>query len=93
MTSKTRYALGFFGILFAATFSGADPQKKETDGPEFYAGAQILTFEDLSYPGIARMTRIEGIVIVKVDLDENGNVVELSLFRAQSHFLQTVSRM
>lgn len=40
--------------------------------------AQLLSFEDLTYPGIARTTRVQGIVVIKAEIDEKGNVITAS---------------
>ena len=52
---------------------GFGEEREET----IYAGEiQLLSFEDLAYPSLARVARIQGLVIVKARLDDNGNVVD-----------------
>jgi TonB family protein len=33
---------------------------------------KLVSFEDLPYPSVARMTRVQGVVVVKVTLDDDG---------------------
>jgi TonB family protein len=35
----------------------------------------VISFEELRYPAIARTSRVQGVVVVKVNLDETGKVV------------------
>ena len=37
---------------------------------------KVVSFEDLRYPPLARMERVQGAVVVRVTLDDKGNVVE-----------------
>lgn len=48
------------------------------DEPPYPAEAQLASFEDLSYPALARVTRIQGLVVVKATLDDKGNVSAVS---------------
>ncbi len=75
MKKKANYGLLLLGFLLVHPSSRLNAQKEET---EYEVEARLVSFEDLAYPGIARMTRIQGIVIVKAELDEKGNVVAAS---------------
>ena len=75
MRQKAKYMLPILLFLLAYARPTLKAQKEDT---EFYTGAQLVSFEDLTYPGVARMTRIQGIVVVKADLDEKGNVTAAS---------------
>lgn len=63
------------GLLLIHTSIKLNAQTAETERD---GQPQLLSFEDVAYPGIARMTRIQGIVVVKAELDENGNVLAAS---------------
>jgi hypothetical protein len=73
MKKKARYMIPVLGFLLVFATSGPNGQKENSEHE-----AQLLSFEDLAYPGIARMTRIQGIVIIRSELDENGEVVKAS---------------
>ena len=73
MKKKIGYALLLLGFLLLFTTSGPNAQKEEGEHE-----AQLMSFEDLTYPAIARVTRIQGIVIIRSELDENGDVVKVT---------------
>ena len=75
MKMNVRYPLLVLAFLLATAFNSVNAQRQSA---EYYDRVQLLSFEDLAYPGIARATRIQGIVIVKAHLDENGNVTATS---------------
>lgn len=75
MTSKLKCIAVLLGLL--APYSVAVPEGAEQETrPENQA--QLLSFEDLAYPGIARVSRVQGIVVVKAKIDEAGNVISAS---------------
>lgn len=69
------YVLATLVLLFAWTVRGFDLSKQETvdDGQ-----AKLASFEDLAYSRLAQNARIQGVVVVKADLDGKGNVVGAS---------------
>src|SRR6516162_2601990 len=38
---------------------------------------QLISVEDLEYPVSARRARVQGVVVVKIELDEEGNVADV----------------
>ncbi len=46
--------------------------------PPYLGEAQLVSFEDLAYPALARVARIQGVVVVKATLDDKGNVLTVS---------------
>jgi TonB family protein len=38
---------------------------------------KLVSFEDLAYPPIPQAARIQGVVVVSVDLDDNGHVTDV----------------
>ena len=68
-----KYAWLAFTLLLISASSGVNAQDDET----IYS-VQLVSFEDLAYPGIARVARIQGVVVAKAKLDEKGNVVAAS---------------
>ena len=41
-------------------------------------GGSVRSFEDLGYPEAAREANIQGAVVIRATLDDNGNVVDVS---------------
>ena len=37
---------------------------------------KLVSFEDLQYPPAARVTRVQGVVVVRADLDDTGHVTQ-----------------
>ena len=72
MKNKVKYLL-LSGLLLLRPLATASAQQEETQ-PQVQA--QLLSFEDLAYPGIARVSRVQGIVVVKATVDEGGNVTD-----------------
>lgn len=72
MKTRIKSLLVLLSVLLINTPIGLQAQNEEV---ALEGQAQPISFEDLAYPGIARMTRIQGVVIVKAELDEKGNVI------------------
>ena len=68
-----------FGAIVVAALLALTPQIMATAQPENTVkdeDIKIVTFEDLRYPPLARMERVQGAVVVRVRFDDIGNVVE-----------------
>ncbi len=62
-------------ILFLIAISTTlNSQKDEPNSDD----TQLVSFSDMGYPGLAKVARIQGIVVVEARLDDNGNVVGAS---------------
>lgn len=55
--------------VFATSVGG---QEQSTDDKNI----QVTTFRDLAYPSLARVAGLQGTVVVRVSLDDEGKVVE-----------------
>jgi hypothetical protein len=75
MKSKSKYLPVLLGLLLLCLPTMPNGQQQETQ-PEDQA--QLISFQDLTYPGVARVTRVQGIVVIKAKLNETGDVVAAS---------------
>jgi hypothetical protein len=64
-------------LVLLLIFAGASFAQRSLDNLTIYDEAipRLLKHEQLRYPPLARQAQIEGIVVVKADLDGQGNVV------------------
>jgi TonB family protein len=82
MKNKSKRTLLVLALLLAFAVVGPYGQQQETKYE-----AQLISFEDLEYPGIARETRIQGIVVVRAELDERGTVIKASALSSGAKLL------
>jgi TonB family protein len=59
------------GLLLVGARSASSARQEETLHDD---NVKLVSFEDLSYPPAARMARIQGIVVVKLKLEDDGRV-------------------
>ena len=59
------------GLLLVGMHSKVKAQQNETIYDE---EVKLASFEDLDYPKLARVTRVQGVVVIRVEIDEKGNV-------------------
>jgi TonB family protein len=71
MKKISTYALVVFGVCVPVACSLLASQQEITINDE---DVKLVSFEDLAYPPVARVTRIQGVVVVKAQLDDQGNV-------------------
>lgn len=68
MTAQAWLSALVFGLALPLTFALA----ADTDLP------RVASFEDIRYPLAARLQHVQGVVVVKVEVDENGIVTSAS---------------
>lgn len=51
---------------------------------QFTSEIQLVSLEDLTYPGLARVARIQGLVVIKAKLDDRAMLSMPQLFRTKS---------
>lgn len=78
-------ALAIFGFLF---YSFAQQPSKLIDDKD----VRVEHYEDLEYPVFAQIDHIEGVVVVKVSLDETGRVVDAVALSGASMLIQDTLR-
>jgi len=61
------------GIVIAMLGSALHAQKNETVSDD---DMKIIAFEDLRYPLAARLAHTEGVVVIRLKLDDDGNISE-----------------
>jgi len=66
------YALLAFGLLLVGIRSNVKAEQEQTTYDD---EIKLVSFEDLDYPRLARVTRVQGVVVIRAGLDEKGNVV------------------
>ncbi len=74
MRTLSRYIILLVVYSLMETYGEVNAQNE----PPYPGEAQLVSFEDLAYPALARVTRIQGVVVVKATLDEKGNVLTVS---------------
>lgn len=76
MSIRIHPKFAIFGLVLLLTWSlavqGAAQSEKTVDNEEI----KVVNFEELRYPPNARMSHIEGVVVLRVKLDGEGNAVE-----------------
>lgn len=60
-------------LLLLVSGGAVSAQKEKTVEDE---DVKIVRFEDLRYPPLALLERVQGVVVVRVKLDDKGNVIE-----------------
>ena len=73
MKMKTRGILLLVGLLVISSFNHLSAQDDTTVSDK---DMRVVHFEELNYPTFARAAHIEGVVVVRVILDDQGNVVK-----------------
>jgi TonB family protein len=75
MNSTAKYFI-VSALCFMTTANvGIGVQQEET---VYDQDLKLVSFEDLAYPSVARMTRVQGVVVVKVKLADDGSVSSAS---------------
>lgn len=75
MKANLKYLLLLL-VIFLPQSPATPKGPQEESRPEDQA--QLLSFKDVTYPGIARVGRVQGVVVVKAKVDESGNVIATS---------------
>jgi Gram-negative bacterial TonB protein C-terminal len=65
-------------LMLSVFAIGLDAEAFQTESPIPDREIRVLAFEELSYPVAARTAHIQGLVVVRVTLDDHGNVVAAS---------------
>jgi TonB family protein len=71
MRNRLKYLL-LMGTLLIGVSCVCSAAQQETLNDQ---DVKLVSFEDLPYPPVARMARVQGAVVVKVTLDDDGKVV------------------
>ena len=71
MTTASKFVLLFMVTLLYGLNIGSSASQ---DGPLYDNDVKLVSFEDLPYPPVARMTRVQGVVVVRVSLADDGSV-------------------
>ena len=75
MINIMKYAIIFTLCSIIAVRAGIGAEQEET---VYDQDVKLVSFEDLVYPSVARMTRVQGVVVVKVKLADDGSVLSAS---------------
>lgn len=77
--SATGYLILALSVSTLAGCRSATAQARpQSDLPLHDEDVKLASFEDLAYPLLARRAKVQGVVVVKATLDENGRVVGAS---------------
>src|SRR5260370_25205409 len=66
------YVLFVGGLLLAGIWGKV---KAQEDQATYDDEIKLVSFVDLEYPRLARVTRVQGVVVIRAVLDDKGNVV------------------
>jgi TonB family protein len=61
----------FLVLIISGVTSGLGAGQDVIDDKDI----NVVYFEEMEYPSVARQTRVHGVVVVRVELDEKGNVI------------------
>src|SRR5260370_26338373 len=70
MKTKTTTAAEVI-MLFASLLACAQGQEQTVNDEDI----AVISFEDMNYPAVARSAHLEGVVVIRVRLDDTGKVV------------------
>jgi hypothetical protein len=65
-------------IVLGMTMVAFNCNPAEEDNPIMDNDIHYTKYEEIQYPPLARQTRIQGVVVVKVHLGEHGEVIQAS---------------
>ncbi len=71
MKNTSRYGLLLLTVFLLGASGGIGGPQEET---LYDKDVQLVSFEDLHYPAAARIARVQGIVVVKTALADDGAV-------------------
>jgi TonB family protein len=74
MTRHYRYTLLVLALLVVVGARSSRAQEDTLDDRD----VKLVSFADLDYPGLARSARVQGVVVVRVGLDDQGRVASAS---------------
>jgi TonB family protein len=84
---RTRFAKGIlFALLAAGSLTLLRAQKAELDDKD----TEVVEFHQLVYPPLAVTSRIEGAVIVRVKLEDHGNVTDAAALSGHELLVRAV---
>jgi TonB family protein len=79
-----KLALGF-GVMGLISLT-CNPSQEDT--PISDKDVHFTTYEEMFYPAFARQTRTEGVVVVRLKLDEHGKVTLATAVSGHEHLIQ-----
>jgi TonB family protein len=80
-----KLALAIGAMAMIPIFSSPSPQESAIDDKDIH----YTSYEGMNYPPLARQTRIEGVVVVRVKIDDHGRVTDATAISGHELLIQS----